>query len=180
MLQPKALSVGIVMTLVLLGGCAPSASTLLTLPEDSLAQRQLQTRHFETNAEERVLAACTTVLQDMGFQIDETSPRLGVLLASKVRDTNLLRPEARLAATVLSLGILSGLAVDQPTKIEVGIVTRRVGQAEERVSVRAVFRKTPLPPNGPRGMSQTITQHEIYTQFFDSLSKALFLEARES
>lgn len=180
MMKSRAFSAGIMTTLVLLVGCAPSASTLLTLPADSLAQRQLQTRHFETHAEERVLAACTAVLQDMGFQIDEASPRLGVLLASKLRDANLLRPEARLAATVLSLGILSGLALDQPTKIEVGIVTRRVGGAEERVSVRALFRKTPLPPNGPHGVSQTITQPEIYTQFFDRLSKALFLEARES
>ena len=56
MMKSRAFSAGIMTTLVLLVGCAPSASTLLTLPADSLAQRQLQTRHFETHAEERVLA----------------------------------------------------------------------------------------------------------------------------
>jgi hypothetical protein len=180
MMKSKSLSAGVVTTLVLLAGCAPSASTLLTLPEDSLAKRQLQTRHFETKDEERVLRACTAALQDMGFQIDESSPRLGVLLASKTRDTNLLRPEARIAAVVLSLGILSGLAENQPAKIEVGIVTRRVGVEEDRVGVRAIFRMTPLPRGGQQGISQTIIRPEIYNQFFDSLSKALLLEARES
>jgi hypothetical protein len=180
MIKSRSLSAGVVTTLVLLAGCAPRAATLLTLPGDSLAQRQLQTRHFETKDEERVLRACTAALQDMGFQIDETSPRLGVLLASKTRDTNLLRPEARIAAVVLSLGILSSLAENQLAKIEVGIVTRRVGVEEDRVSVRAIFRMTSLPRRGEQSVTQTITQPEIYTQFFDSLSKAFFLEARES
>jgi hypothetical protein len=180
MMKSRALPAGIAATLVFLAGCAPSASTLLALPADSLAQRRVQTRRFETNDEARVLTVCTAVLQDMGFQIDETSPRLGVLLASKTRDANLLRPEARLAAALLSFGILSGLVVDQPAKIEVGIVTRRVGVDEDRVSVRAIFRKTLLTPDGLFGQSETITQPEIYTQFFDRLSKALFLEVRES
>lgn len=179
MLKSRARPIGVVMALILLAACAPTASEFLTLPEDSLAQRRLQTRYFDTHDEARLLAACTAILQDMGFQIDEASPRLGVLLASKMRDANRLRPEARLAAVVLSLGLLSSLAVDQPARIEVGIVTRRVEAGMERTGVRAIFRQTNLPPNGQRGMSQTITEPEIYTQFFDHLSKALLLEARE-
>jgi hypothetical protein len=165
---------------VVLAGCAPTASTLLTLPEDSLARRHLQSRQFGTGDEARLLDACMTVLQDMGFQIDEASPRLGVLLATKTRDLNLLQPEARLAAVVFSLGMLSALAENQPAKIEVGIVTRRLGTEGDRISVRAIFRKTAFLGNGQQGVTRTITEPEIYARFFDSLAKALFLEARES
>lgn len=176
----QAALAGLLTPLVLLAGCAPSASTLLTLPDDSLARRQLQSRQFDTGDEPRILDACTMVLQDLGFQIDEASPRLGVLLATKTRDLNLLRPEARLAAVVLSLGMFAALAEQQPAKIEAGIVTRRLGAEGGRIGVRAIFRTTVFPRNGGQGLTRTITEPEIYTRFFDSLATALALEARKS
>ena len=57
----------------------------MELSPDSLQQRQLQTRTVEGIDEKALLAASAGVLQDLGFNIDESETRLGVIVASKKR-----------------------------------------------------------------------------------------------
>jgi len=184
-------SAPVLLGLLLLTGCAPEVSQMLTPPEDMLAQRQIQTRQYEFADEEQVLMACTGFLQDMGFQIDEGASRLGVVLGSKMRDANSLTPGQRAAVAVAALGLVAGgytaplalLLVDKmqakPVRIEVGIFTRKIGTSGDQVAVRIIFRETgykdgrPAPPH-------IIKDATIYQEAFDRLSKALFLEARES
>lgn len=172
----------LLMPLLLVAGCASTASQLFTRSEGAPAQHHFQSRQFGTPDEERVLAVCTALLQDMGFQVDEAASNLGVLSASKVRDANRLTPRERFAVTVVSLGLLAGgytapLALflmgensAKPVNIEVGITTRKVGQGGGQVSVGVVFKEN----------SADIADPAVYQEFFDQLSKALFLEARES
>jgi hypothetical protein len=185
MVRFRSSSASLLVTLLLFQGCAPTASHMLTLPEETLTQRRLQTRHFDTPDEDRVLAACTALLQELGFQIDEGTSGLGMLSGSKLRDANPLKPEARVAAAALALASpwLLGLTLpliffvdSQPTRMEADILTRKVGSEQEQVAVRAIFKQD--APNG--NASRTITDPKIYQDFFDRLSNALFLEARES
>jgi hypothetical protein len=146
------------------------------------ARAELQTRLYETPDEGRILATCITLLQDMGFQVDEAASGLGVLSASKRRDANRLTPAERFGASVLFVGLLIGgysapLALfligtnsAKPMNIEVGIVTRKIDLGGGRVSVDVVFKEN----------SVSVTDPALYQEFFDQLSKALFLEARES
>jgi hypothetical protein len=164
---------------------------MLTPPEDMLAQRQLQTRQYEFADEEQVLRACTALLQDMGFQIDEGASRLGVVLGSKMRDMNSLTPEERAGVALAALGLLAGgytaplalLLVDkmsaQPVRIDVGVFTRTTGEGGKRVAVRIVFRETAYKDGRP-ALPQIVKDETLYREAFDRLSKALFLEARES
>lgn len=170
--------------LLLLAGCASTASQLMLQPQaaGSAARTEFQTRLYEVPNEERILAACTALLQDMGFQVDEAASGLGVLSASKMRDANRLTQGERFAVTVLTLGLLVGgytaplafLVADanspKPVNIEVGITTRKVGRGGGQVSVHVVFKEN----------SVHITDPAVYEEFFGQLSKALFLEARES
>ena len=48
-----------------------------------LAQRQLQTRRFDTTDEQKILKTCAALLQDTGFTIDESEAKLGIMIASK-------------------------------------------------------------------------------------------------
>jgi len=184
-------SVPVLLGLLLLTGCATDVSQMLTPPEDMLAQRQLQTRQYEFADEEQVLMACTALLQDLGFQIDEGASRLGVILGSKMRDTNSLTPGERTAVAVVALGLLVGgytaplalLLVDKmnakPVRIEVGIFTRKIGVEGNRVAVRIIFRETPYKDGRPV-LPQVVKDAAIYQEAFDRLSKAIALEARES
>ena len=170
--------------LLLIAGCASTTSQLMLQPQaaGSAARAEFQTRLYETPDEGRILAACTALLQDMGFQVDEAASSLGVLSASKMRDANRLTPGERFGAVILTLGLLAGgytapLALftmnagdPRPVNIEVGITTRKVGQGGGRVSVHVIFKEN----------SAHITEPAVYQEFFGHLSKALFLEARES
>src|SRR5512139_4031007 len=66
-------------------GCETLPDTAMELPPDSLKLRQLQTRRVEGIDETALLAASVGVLQDLGFNIDESETRLGVIVASKKR-----------------------------------------------------------------------------------------------
>jgi len=188
--QPVA-SIPALLGLLLLAGCAPEVSQMLTPPEDMLAQRQIQTKQYELADEEQILRACTALLQDMGFQIDEGTSRLGVILGSKMRDANSLTPGQRTAVAVVALGLLAGgytaplalLLVNkmnaQPVRIDVGIFTRKIGTEGNQVAVRIIFRETGYNGGRPT-LPQVVKDAAIYQDAFDRLSKALFLEAWES
>src|SRR5512136_2281780 len=94
---------------VVFWGCQPRipADALILSPE-SLEQRQIQTRKFDTNDEAKVLSACAALLQDTGFNLDRSETRLGLIVASKERSAV---SAGQIAASVL----LAFLGVYMPT-----------------------------------------------------------------
>jgi hypothetical protein len=49
-----------------------NAEDVLKLEAESMAQRQLQTRKYNTTAEDKIVNTCVNVLQDSGFTIENT------------------------------------------------------------------------------------------------------------
>jgi len=72
-----------VLFLVACGGIPKDA---LQFNQDTLAVRQLQTRKFEIKDEKTLILSAAGVLQDMGYAIDESETKLGVVVGSKKRD----------------------------------------------------------------------------------------------
>jgi hypothetical protein len=65
--------------LVLVAGCEQTIpKDALQLSPESLAQRQAQTRRFDTADEAMLLSASAAVLQDLGFNLDESETKLVV------------------------------------------------------------------------------------------------------
>ena len=79
----------------------------LQLTSESLAERQAQTRRFETGEEAKLLTASAAVIQDLGFTIDESETKLGLIVASKDRDA----VEAGQVAGAIFMAVLFGVAV---------------------------------------------------------------------
>lgn len=82
-----------VVTAVLLTGCT-SYKDYYKLDEQYLQRRQLETKQFDTNDEERMLTAAAQVLQDLGFSIDESETRLGITTASKSAEASTFAEKA--------------------------------------------------------------------------------------
>jgi hypothetical protein len=160
-------------------GCQTIPKDALTLSPESLAERQMQTRKYETKDEAKILAACAGLLQDMGFNIDESETKLGLITASKMRSAENAGQivAAVLVAAALSRGAMP--AVDEKQKMRACVVTRPTGEQEGYVAVRVTFQRIVWNTHGQVTASESIIDPSVYQEFFDKLSKAIFLEGQE-
>jgi predicted DsbA family dithiol-disulfide isomerase len=164
--------------LLLLAGCA--AVTLdkdLNLTPEMFAQRQIQTRRFDTTDEQKILRTCAALLQDTGFNIDESETKLGILTASKERDAS----DAVQWATYLAISVLLGVPIppDKDQVMKAFITTRHVGTEGKQVAVRVVFERIVSDTDHRITKIEALNDPKMYQSFFEKLSKALFLEAHD-
>ncbi len=175
-------------TVMLLAGCVAHTepSELFQLTAESPMHRAMQTRLFETPNEKELLSASAAVLQDLGFQVEESVREVGFLRATKERSAREYGQYIQRALfLILSLGRAS-IPVDLHQKIAAGLITRPLNQDATRQEVRIVFYRVVWKGDGqsdqqyiPPGQQsmEMIRDPEIYQQFFAKLSKAVFLEA---
>ena len=84
-------------------GCATIPKDFLKLSPDSLKNRELQTRQFDATNEEEIIAACAGVLQDLGYTLQDSETKLGLVVADKDRDaTDAGQVAFATVATILS------------------------------------------------------------------------------
>lgn len=147
----------------------------LALVPQSLERRQLQTRVYPTDNEAQVLNASLALLQDLGFTITETSAPLGVVVGSKERDAT----EAAQIAGAIAMAILFGVVmpVDKDQTIRCSVVTQRLTGERSGTAVRVTFQRIVRDTRGRVSKIEGLYEPSLYREFFDRLSKALFLEA---
>lgn len=147
----------------------------LELRAESLQLRQLQTRSFDTKNERQLLVAGAGVLQDLGYNIDESETKLGVIVGSKDRDAT----EAGQVAAAIFVAALGGgtMPIDKNQKIRASLVTNKNGTS--KTNLRVTFQRIVWNTHGQVSKTQSIEDEEIYQEFFDRLSKAVFLDAHE-
>lgn len=158
--------------------CTPKIpKEALELSPQSLENRQLQTRRFDTQNEIQILEASAALLQDLGFTLDEAAPELGLILASKDRSA----VEAGQVAGAVMVALLTGYAppTDKNQKLRASVVTKPVGEDHEAVAVRVTFQRIVWNTQGQVSKREALGDAEVYQEFFDKLSKAVFLEAHE-
>ena len=72
--------------LLLPAACAAPPQDLFTVSQAQLAQRQVESRRYEGIGETELLAACAGVLQDLGYNLENSETALGVITAGKRRE----------------------------------------------------------------------------------------------
>lgn len=173
----KFLSIFLVVIFLITTGCQTIPKDALTLSPESLAERQMQTRKYETKDEAKILAACAGLLQDMGFNIDESETNLGLITASKQRSAE---NAGQIVAAVIVAALGGGaMPVDKEQKMRASVVTRPIGDQEKYIAVRVTFQRIVWNTQGQVTKSESIIDPAVYQEFFDKLSKAIFLEGQE-
>ncbi len=149
----------------------------LRLSAESFAERQAQTRRFDTDDETSLLSASAGVIQDLGFTLDESETKLGLIVASKDRDA----VEGGQVAGSILLAVLFGVSVpwDKNQKIRISLVTRRIGKEGKSTAVRITFQRIVWNTRGQISKLESLNDPKFYQEFFSKLSKAVFLEAQE-
>ncbi|MBU1274982.1 MAG: hypothetical protein KJ720_06355 [Proteobacteria bacterium] len=171
-----ALVVIIFLSIVLLPGCQHQApEDALRASPETLAERQLQMRRFDTNDEKMILNAAAAVFQDLGFNIDESETDLGVIVCSKKRDAT----SAGQIAGAIILGLFSGVAVpvDKHQLIRVSLITCPI--SEKSIAVRVTFQRIIYNTYNQVTKAESIKDPELYQQFYEKLSQSVFLEAHQ-
>lgn len=173
----KKVLVLFLISIFLMSGCQTIPKDALTLSPESLAERQMQTRKYETKDEAKILAACAGLLQDMGFNIDESETKMGLITSSKMRSAE----NAGQIAGAILIALLGGGAtpVDKEQKMRACVVSRPTGEQEGYVAVRVTFQRIVWNTQGQVTKSEAIIDPAVYQEFFDKLSKAIFLEGQE-
>ncbi len=172
------LTVAIFLVGAVLAGCEQTIpKEALKLTEKSLEQRRAQTRRFDTADEAELLSASAAVLQDLGFNLDESETRLGLVVASKERDAT----ETGQVVGAILLAVLLGapMPIDEVQKIRASLVTRPFDEPSEGTAVRITFQRIVWNSNRQISKIEALTDPELYQRFFEKLSKAVFLEAHE-
>ena len=183
MQRKSYLSVGIcILLIVQLIACAQTIpKEALQLSPQSLKNRQLQTRHFDTD-EKTLLSASAAVLQDLGFTIDESETDLGLIACSKTREAI----SAGQIAGAVVVAILTGAVtpVDKTQLIRASLVTRPItidntDKSKCRTAVRVTFQRVITNTENRVTRRECIIDPKIYQEFFEMLSQSVFLEAHE-
>jgi len=174
----RRLGPAILVGAVLLSACETGIpNEALRITEQTLAERQMQTRRFETADEKKMLSAVAGLLQDLGFNLDESETRLGVVVGSKDRDAT----EAGQVAGAIVMAVLFGAAtpIDKRQKLRASVVTRPLGDNRENITVRVTFQRIVWDTRDRVSKAEALKDPEQYQEFFEKLSKAIFLEAHE-
>ena len=118
-------------------GCGGIPKDALSMNEATLEDRQIQTRVFDTSDENKIMSASASLLQDLGFNLDESETDLGLIVVSKDRTA----VEFGQVLLMAALSAFSGTSAvyDYEQKIRASVVTSPVGETEDRIAVRVTF-----------------------------------------
>lgn len=160
-------------------GCVPlTPKDALVLAPRSLEQRQIESRRFDGIEEAKLLAACAGVIQDLGFNIDESETKLGLIVSSKDRSA---ADSGQVVAAVL-VALLTGTAtpVDRNQKIRASLAVRPAGlENPNSYIVRITFQRVIWNTQNQITKQEWLKEPKLYQDFYEKLSKAVFLEAQE-
>jgi hypothetical protein len=153
-----------------------NAADVLKLEAESMAQRQLQTRKYNTTAEDKIINTCVNVLQDSGFTIENTELKLGTILASKEREA----VESGQVAGAIVIAVIFGVSIpiDKNQKMFASIVVSPAASEKNASLVRITFSRLVWNSHNAVSKAERLEDPEVYQTFFTKLSKGLFLEAQ--
>lgn len=154
-----------------------------TIPKDALLLKEptteirlRQSRKYATSDEKAVLIASNQLLQDLGFNLEESNRDVGLLVASKDRTAV---DGGQVAGQIVAAVILGvRVPIDKDQKIRASVVTSPSSDASSIV-VRVTFQRLVWNDTGVLWKVERLDAPEMYTEFYEKLSKALFLEAQE-
>jgi hypothetical protein len=179
--------------LFMLAGCNSVPPNVLQLAPGSEKDRELQTRHFEGIKETELLAAGAGVVQDLGFTLDESESKLGLITASRRltsrRPLNGREVMGGLAWTVLvpylgapSLAYSAAIGIKEPQLVRITLVTCTVGGTASAATVRVTAQRVVYADESQVKIKsvEPLNDPAFYQEFFNRLSKSVFLEGQEN
>jgi hypothetical protein len=183
--------------LLALAGCGGVPAGALMLPPQSDQSRERQTHRYDGVKENTLLAASAGVLQDLGFNLDESESKLGVVTASRkltsrrpMRAGEVLVTAAAnswlLFVPAVGIGLTALEAangVKEPQLVRVSLVTRSDGvKPADGSSVRVTAQRVVYVDERQTKVKsiEPLDDALFYQEFFARLGKSVFLEEQKT
>jgi hypothetical protein len=166
-----------IFSIFVITGCASIPKDAFKLSTASLEDRQMQSRRFSTLDDKLLLSSGASVLQDLGYNIDESNVVLGVLTASKKADAT--NAGQIIGAVMVALLTGSVTPTDDEQKIRICLVLQESLNDPNSSVARITMQRIIWNTQGRISRVESIKAPELYQAFFDKLSKAAFLEANQ-
>ena len=182
MTKKNRLSVLLTVVLVLTGCGSRIPKDVFKLTPELLQKRVSKTRKYEGISEVDLLSASAGVLQDLGFNIDESETKLGLIVGSKERDATEIGQEIW---WLIKAGLTYGWTMftdetDDYQKFRASIVIRPISKDNDKTHyVSVTFQRIVWNTDDKVSKQETLDGPEIYQEFFDRLSKSVFLEGQK-
>ncbi len=145
----------------------------------TLQQRMLTTRQFEDVSESDLMSASAAVLQDLGFNIEEIETGLGLITGKKLA-------ESEVPGVTWFVNLPGFKRADGPKEFRASVVVRPGNDANDRTQyVRVTFHRkvwvTDVSDDGGEKLfiQESVDEPELYQEFFELLSKSVFLEGQD-
>ncbi|SFL28875.1 hypothetical protein SAMN05216302_10544 [Nitrosomonas aestuarii] len=167
--------------LLLITSCASTPPDAFVATADLQQKRQIETRRYDGINEIELISASANVLQDMGFNLENSETKLGVITASKERDATHAGEIATAVVVAVFTGVLIPTSRDQT--IRVSLVARPVIDSKgnsmiDNHFVRVTFQRLVRRSDNSVKV-ETLSDPQLYQGFFEQLSKSVFLEAQK-
>ncbi len=165
----------------LIAGCATIPPDSFVVTPEIMQRRQIETRRYDGIREEELISAGAGVLQDLGFNLENSETRLGVLTASKQRSA--VEP-GEIAAAILMV-LLRGpiMAVSKDQTVRVTLVVRPVIDRHGRPMADSHFVRVTMQRIVRRTDNSVYVEslHDapLYREFYERVSKSVFIEAQK-
>lgn len=164
-------------------GCATIPKGFLKPTDNYLAIRQLQIRQYDTKDEKKIITSVSGVLQDLGFTLSESETDLGLVSAYKNADaTNAAQITGAVMLDLVSafFGSYANATAgcDKTQQVKASVVVKPSLDGS-KIAVRVTFQRIVWNLSNQISRLETVKEPQIYQKFYDSLSKAIFLEAQQ-
>jgi hypothetical protein len=119
------------------------------------------------------LSACGGLLQDLGFNITESDANSGLVVGQKDRSAV---EAGQVVAKILIAGLGGNMPIDRNQRMKASVVTRPVDS--KSISVRVTFQRLVWNDMNQLSRAEPLNDPKQYQEFFEKLSKSLFLDAQ--
>ena len=173
---------------MLLAGCQGVPAGALKLPPESAEHRQLQTRRYEGFSEARLLSAGLGVLQDLGFTLEGSEGRLGVITGSKKLTSRRPLNSEEIIKGLFWTAVIPYLApftaygaatgVKEPQVVRISLVTQPDGGITPPACfVRVTAQRVVYTDERLNQVKfvEPLNDSRFYEEFFKRLSNSIFL-----
>ena len=186
------LALGLGLTGMLLAGCQGVPAGALKLPPQSAEHRQLQSHRYAGVSEARLLSASLGVMQDLGFTVEDSESKLGLITGTKkltsrrpITSGEMVRQLsfAALLAPYLAPFTLydAAVGIKEPQLVRISLVTQPDGgDAGPACLVRVTAQRVVYTNEKFNNVlfTEPLNDSRFYAEFFKRLSLSVFLEEK--